>query len=577
MNPNTKPRLTMMKLHDTVRVTTLGLALCGAGLLAVAPKPAAAQQAEAGQTQAQAAVVPDIAGSTVLLSSDLARLELELASGETHSVELNDGQVLVDGDPRGTYRPGGPLERSWRDLLRSPEIDATGGLASLLAGWEPADAEAAEADASGLTAVLAAFDRYDPATAASAAPEPAAGADVGTQGSEHVTIVPRAGSIDQLAERLRELNRTMGRIAGEEFELNGDFALVVHDDYRITDGRTIVGDVALLGGTLAVDGDIEGDVLVLGGELLLEPGSLVMGDIRSMGGNVETTGATVTGEILALSAVEHTAGDAATGASAEDGKRHGAEWDYDRRRDRGFFGSIFHNVTEAVGDLIGTIVWLVVLTLLGALFVYFVPSRLEAISSEARGDVLRSFGVGLAGQLLFFPILLLLVVMIVTWLVIPFYLIAVAVAIPAGYVAAARGIGEAVVDRKYDLFERFDLNRQNTYYYVFNGFVVLLAPFALAAVLHLFGDWLGFLRGLSVFVGVVLTWAAATTGFGAIILTRGGGLVRDLPGFRKRRSVPLDDLRTDIRDPGTSAAHASDGEGDDVNADDVVDVEDDDA
>ena len=572
MNPNTKPRLTMMKLHDTIRAAALALAVSGAGLLLGASETAVAQQVDA----AQAVEIPDITGSTVLLSSDMARLELDLASGETQTIELNDGQVLVNGEVRGSYRPGGALERGWRDLLRSPDIDATEGLASLLAEWEPEAAEAGAIDESGLTAVLSALDRFDPTAVSTGAEAETAANAAMPQATEQITIVPRAGSIDQLAERLRELNRTMGRIAGEEFELNGNFALVVHDDYRIADGQTIDGDVALLGGTLIVDGDIEGDVLVLGGDLLLEPGSLVMGDVRSMGGNVETTGATVTGEILALSAVERMAEDAAERA-ADVERRHTAEWDYDRRRDRGFFDSIFHNVTHAIGDLIGTVIWLVMLTLMGALLVYFAPSRLDAIASEARGDVLRSFGVGLAGQLLFFPILLLLVVMIVTWLVIPFYLLAVAVAIPAGYVAAARGIGEAVVDRKYDLFERFDLNRQNTYYYVLNGFIVLLAPFALAAMLHLFGNWFGFLRGLSVFVGVVLTWAAATTGFGAIIITRGGGLVRDFRGFRKRRSVPLDDLRTDISDPGASSAHAEGGSSEDVNADDAADEEDDDA
>lgn len=562
----------MMKLHDTIRGTALALTVAGAGLLAGAPVPAVAQQVDAAQ--AEIAEIPDISGSTVLLSSDVARLELDLSSGETQAIELNDGQVLVNGEVRGSYRPGGALERAWRDLLRSPAIDATEGLASLLAEWEPAGADAGAIEETGLAAVLSAFDRFDPSTVA-AGPEVSANAAM-PQANEQITIVPRAGSIDQLAERLRELNRTMGRIAGEEFELNGNFALVVHDDYRIADGQTIDGDVALLGGTLTVDGDIEGDVLVLGGDLLLEPGSLVMGDVRSMGGNVETTGATVTGEILALSAVEGMVEDAAERA-AEVEARHRAEWDYDRRRDRGFFDSILHNVTRTVGDLIGTAIWLVMLTLMGALLVYFAPTRLDAVASEARGDVLRSFGVGLAGQLLFFPILLLLVVMIVTWLVIPFYLLAVAVAIPAGYVAAARGIGEAVVDRKYDLFERYDLNRQNTYYYVLNGFIVLLAPFALAAVLQLFGSWFGVLRGLSIFVGVVLTWAAATTGFGAIILTRGGGIMRDLPGFRKRRSVPLDDLRTDTPDPGASTAHADEASDEDVNADDVADEEDDDA
>lgn len=504
--------------------------------------PAALGAQEAAESRApQAREVPDITGSTVLLARDAARLELELASGDTHTVELNSGTVLIDGARRGSYETGGAFERAWRDLLRNPDLGETEQLGGRLAAWEPpADA----AGASGLSAVLGAFDRYDPSITAAETDALAADArPAGPAADGQVTIVPRAGSLERLGERLRELNETLGRISGEEFGLEGDFSLVVHDDYRIGDEATIEGDVALLGGTLTVDGEIEGDVLVLGGRLQLEPGSLVMGDVRSVGGEVETTGATVTGEILSLSLAEASAATRATDARVDRRADRSGEWDHDRRRDRGFFGSIAHNVSRTIGDVVGTIVWIVGLTLLGAGLVYFAPGRLEAIAAEARADVLRSFGVGLAGQLLFFPILLLLVVLIVTWLVVPFYVLAVAVAVPAGYLAVARGLGEVVVDRRYELFERFNLNRQNTYYYVLNGVIVLLAPFAIAAVLQLFGGVLGFLRGLTLFLAIVLTWAAATTGFGAVILTRGGGLARNFPSFRRKRSVPLDDLR----------------------------------
>jgi cytoskeletal protein CcmA (bactofilin family) len=524
-------------LKDSIRTAAAAAVIGTTALLtghATAPTALAAQ--EVAELEApQARDLPEITGSTVLLARDVARLELELASGETHAIELNDGEVLVDGARQGAYEPGSAFERAWRDLLRNPELGETESLGGLLAAWEP-PADVAPG-ATGVSAVLTAFDRYDPAAVAATSAQATATAVDGK-----VTIVPRAGSLEQLGERLRELNETLGRISGEEFGLEGDFSLVVHDDYRIEDGSTIAGDVALLGGTLTVDGDIEGDVLVLGGRLRLEPGSLVMGDVRSVGGEVETVGATVTGEILSLSLGEPAARASAAEAHDDRHERR-AEWDYERRRDRGFFGSIAHNVSRTFSDIVGTIVWTIGLTLLGAGLVYFAPGRLETIAAEARADVLRSFGVGLAGQLLFFPILLLLVVLIVTWLVVPFYVLAVAIAVPAGYLAVARGLGEVVVDRRYELFERFNLNRQNTYYYVLNGVIVLLAPFAIAAVLQLFGGMLGFLRGLALFLAVVLTWAAATTGFGAVILTRGGGLARDLPGFRRKRSVPLDDLR----------------------------------
>ncbi|MGD8496603.1 MAG: polymer-forming cytoskeletal protein [Gemmatimonadales bacterium] len=536
----------------TIAAAGLFTVLAAAPALA-APQADAATAQEASATQ-QAQAVPEISASTVLISSNAARLELDLAGGGRRTIELNSGRVLIDGANRGEYEPGGAFERAWRELLRSPAVDETSGLGELLADWVPPEGAGS---ASGRTALLRALDAFDPSTLATRAADAGKAPQATTDGGGRVTIVPRAGSIGQLADRLEELNRTLGRISGEEFDSAGDFALVVHDDYTIGDGTTIDGDVALLGGTLTVNGEIDGDVIVLGGDLDLEPGALVMGDVRSLGGDVETTGATVTGEILKLSAITPDADEHVSVSVDAQNDWSDAKWDYDRgSRGRGFFGSIAHNIGRSIGDLIGTAVWLIMLTVIGAVLVYFSPKRLDAVASEARADVLRSFGVGLAGQLLFFPIMLLLVVLIVTWLVIPFYLLAMAIAVPAGYVAVARALGEAVVDRRYDLFERFGLNRQNTYYYVFNGFVVLLAPFAIAAVLELFGGWLGFLRGLTLFVGVVMTWAAATTGFGSVIITRGGGLMRDFRGFRRKRSVPLDDVRSEM--DSESGADASD-------------------
>lgn len=571
MNTPEKDRIRMIiPCIPAPRRTRAGLLAALTGLLAFAlPGPLSAQDAVpdmAGVETAQAQTAPRIAGSTVLLAGDIGRLELELASGDTRVLELNSGQVLIDGERVGTYEVRGEFDRAWRALLRDPAFE--GGpeeLQELLAEWEPPSAGAA--DVSGRSALLAALDRFD-ASAVPATADPAADQD-----RQRVTIVPRAGSLDQLAERLSDLNATLGRIAGEEFGLDGDFALVVHDDYTVAEGVTIEGDVALLGGELTVEGAVEGDVLVLGGDLLLEPGATVFGDVRSIGGHVEMTEATVTGEILSLDALDGRIGnlDAEIRQELEvdpeirvdmdhDWDR---DWERDRRGGRGFFGTIGHNVGRTINDLVHIAFWILALTLLGALAIYFAPERLETIAAEARADVLRSFGIGLAGQLLFFPILLLLIVLIVTWLVVPFYLLAVAVAVPVGYLAVARGLGEAVVDRKYDLVERFNLDRQNTYYYVLNGLLVLFLPFAVAALLQVFGGWLAFFRGLLIFLAVVLSWAAATTGFGAVILTRGGGLMRDFPSFRRKRSVPLDDLRP-RPDPEAPDANATRGDDDEV-------------
>jgi len=500
-----------------------------------------------------------IAGSSVLLAGDIARLELELSSGQTTALELNSGHVIIDGTDVGSYEAGGDFEEAWRELLRNPAVADITDLSDLLSSWDPA---AGVSDGTARTAILGVFDRFDSQVLAEAGDGAVL---LNARGQERVTIVPRAESIGQLAGHLERLSELMDRIAGEQMDLDRDFALVVHDDYRIVEGTVIDGNVALLGGDLVVDGDIEGDVLVLGGMLDLEPGSMISGDVRSFGGSVETTGAVVMGEILSLSniaeSVDAAMPDLTIGINLSDEVTHRNR---DRRSDRsrrGFFGSISHNIGEAVGGVFATAMFIFFFMVFGALLVHFMPNRLEAVASTARADVLRSFGVGLAGEFLFVPVLAVLGILIVTWLVIPFYLLAAAIAVPLGYVAVARAAGEALVDRQYPLFERFNLNRANTYFYVFNGLVLLLAPFAVAAVFEITGGLGSWIRGLLIFGGVVLSWAAATTGFGAVILTR-GGRSGDFGGFRRSPKDFFKDMNLD-----TPAAPGSDEAGEDEDDD----------
>ena len=195
-----------------------------------------------------------------------------------------------------------------------------------------------------------------------------------------------------------------------------------------------------------------------------------------------------------------------------------------RSGDHGFFGSIGHNIGHAISGIMASIVWLLALSTIGFVVVYFFRSRLEVAAGVIRADTVRSFGVGLAGQLLVLPVLLLLVVGIVTWLVIPVYALAVALAIPAGYLAVAHAVGEAVEEQRFGWMERFNnLRGSSSYHYVFKGLLFLLAPFAIGSALYLLGGMLGFVRGLMFFAAGVLTWAAVTTGLGAIIITRAGG------------------------------------------------------
>jgi hypothetical protein len=481
-------------------LATLGLALVGTALLATLS--ARAQESPAAE-------------SAVTLSSREATLGLELPGGEARSVSLREGRIVVDGEAVGAYEPGGALERSWRELLRQPGIlDASSALETLFS-WSPPSGEDA---ARGV--LLSALAGLGPQEAP--APDRASTGAVSDLGSGPVSIAPGLRSIDELTRGIERLRRSLGRIGAQSRVSGEDLALVVHDDFVVGPDRVVAGDLALLDGDLLLQGRVEGDVLVLDGTLTLADGSRIDGDILQVGGEVQREGGRVLGEMVSLSVdlddldIRVDADLSAPEAPAVPGIR------IDREPGRGFLGRIAHNIGHAIGGLGATLAWLVGLGALGLALVYFFQGRLEVVADTARLNVSRSFGVGLAGQLLVAPVALVLVVGIVTWLVLPFYLLACALAIPIGYVAAAHAVGETLSLRRYDWIERLQLHRSNSYWYVAAGLVALLAPFAVGSVLYLFGGMLGFLRGLTFFAAGVLTWAAFSTGFGALLLSRGG-------------------------------------------------------
>ena len=484
-----------------------------------------------------------VSGSAVSLSSGAATLELELAEGGSRVISLEDGRVLIDGETVGSYDAGGALETSWRALLGDPGLFGDAGLADRLAEWRPE--AAGQAEISSAEALEAMFDRLARGPdRAMALPETATVA--GPEGGK-VTIAPGIASLDALTRRIEVLRRSLDRLGGEAEGVGENLALVVHDDYTIGPDQVVEGNLALLSGNLQLEGAVTGDVLVLDGTLTLAPSGRVDGDVLNVGGDILSEGGRVAGEMVSLidaHLADAVAAEIAADVDASTPVRVRVDTDYEGP---GFFGRIARNVGRAIGGILAVLAWLLALGALGVAVVYFFRERLECVADTVRSDMTRAFGVGLAGELLVIPVLLLLVVGIVTWLVIPVYALAVALAIPAGYLAVAHAVGEMAVERRFDWMERLKLRRTNSYYYVLNGLGLLLAPFAAGAVLYLLGAMLGFVRGLTFFAAGVLTWAAVTTGFGGIILTRAGSR------RGHRRTMDIDEMFAD-GPPGDEAA-----------------------
>jgi hypothetical protein len=348
-------------------------------------------------------------------------------------------------------------------------------------------------------------------------------ATIETRDGSRLAIAPRGGESRDLLDRLDRLRERLGRL-GESANASDNLALVVHDDFAIGEGELISGDLALLSGELEIAGEVRGSVLVLDGDVVLHDRALVTGDILLVGGELSLEGAlaTIRGEVLSdfsASGVEPSASveKAPEATVVRESSRGGG-----RSRSVSPFRRIVGNFGHAAEELMGALSAFIALAAIGLLLIYFAQARVETVADTVRHEFARSFAMGLAAEVLFFPALIVLCVLVITWPIVPFFVLGTGVAMLAGYLAVAHGAGEMFAQRRYryEWLER--LRRSNSYYYVLSGLVLLLLPFAATAILWVLGGSAGFVRGIVAFLAAVATWILMTAGFGSLLLTRAG-------------------------------------------------------
>ncbi|MCY3600304.1 MAG: polymer-forming cytoskeletal protein [Gemmatimonadetes bacterium] len=463
-----------------------------------------------------------------------AELWFELEGGTEHRLRFEGEAVEVDGIGIGSYAERGGLESAWRDFLREHAgEDASavrGGLVGFrrfLQEWnasgESADRDAARALAGRIDVILglampspvdaAAIPAGEPAPAISGQPRP-------------MQIVPGGLGFDVTGE-LDRLRDALGRLGDSGDFIEDRLAMIVHGDYEVLAEATVPGDVAILDGTLRLAGDVDGNILVLDGALVLDGGARVRGDVLQVGGEVDfgDDAPGVEGEVLSDIRLAPSESSARTATDAPSVQRvESFEAPMRMRSAQPSLGSrLARNFGRAAEGVIAAGCAFTVLAALGLLLVYFGRRRLETVSDTVRLEFARSFAMGVAGEVLFLPVLLVLAVLVITWLVIPFFLLAAGLAGVFGYLAAAHAAGEIFARRRFrsEWLER--LRRSNSYYYVVSGLAILMLPFAAGAALWVFGGAADFVRGLILFVAGVGTWVIVTAGFGGVLLTRAGG------------------------------------------------------
>lgn len=290
-------------------------------------------------------------------------------------------------------------------------------------------------------------------------------------------------------------------------------------------GTKAAGPVIISEGGLEVLGEIDGDAVVLDGDLFVRSGGLVRGQAVALGGKVTLDGGRVDGEIRSL----QTAADIAAAAAER------------TQRTRWQKGMV----------LAGS---LVLLLLLGIAATLMAQPALDGVSLELERDFGRALLVGLIAELALAPVLGLAVVglalTIVGILLIPFAIVAYALAVAGlvtlGVLGMARLVGAAASG---DSARRLSASGASLRAVVI-GSVALLLPWGATLAIGAMYPPAEWVAGVA---ATGISWVAATAGFGATLLSRVG--MRPVRASASRE-IPVDQYAWATPTPVTGVAAA---------------------
>lgn len=259
----------------------------------------------------------------------------------------------------------------------------------------------------------------------------------------------------------------------------------------IAAGDTVDGPVLAAAGDLRVRGVIRGTAVAIAGDIIVENGGTITGDAIAILGDVVTVQGTVGGASRNFSR---------TFAWLEEVEQPAT------RRGTG----------DAMSLSLG---WLVVMLLVGIGVLIFASAYLDGVSDVLEQNFSRSFLVGIAGELGLIPVLILvcaaLAVTVVGILLIPFAIVAYVLAVMGfltlGFLAVARLAGGS-----------FGADRGEEKGKALRGVVVGIGIFMGLWVLAAAFQWSPAVSAVLRMIAMAVTWVAATAGFGAAILSRGG-------------------------------------------------------
>jgi hypothetical protein len=309
-------------------------------------------------------------------------------------------------------------------------------------------------------------------------------------------VEPTEPAVERRARR-----RARGAFESEK----GDRVSIFSGDIEVAEGERVDGDAVAIGGSVRVNGDVRGEVVSVGGHITLGPHASVGKNVVVVGGTLRRDPqARVDGRVQQI------------GIGSFD-------WSRARWRDLNPMWLWWGSMLGSAVAFVGTLTRVAIMCLMAAIVILFGQKYVERAGDHVSTDALKAGAIGFLAQVLFIPVLVLLILLLVVTIIgipllilVPFLILGLMLVAFVGFTAVGHRVGLAVSTR-------FGWPVDNPYWTTVIGIVAVMLPLMLARLVNLGGLVLmpfGFGLGL---IGVVVEYLAWTVGFGAVALARFSG------------------------------------------------------
>lgn len=281
-----------------------------------------------------------------------------------------------------------------------------------------------------------------------------------------------------------------------EGRIGGD-AVVFGGDVLVDEGGHVEGDLAAIGGRVTVAGEVDSDVISVGGEIYLKPTARISNDAVAVFGQVERPeGAYVGGQVV-------------EGAEFRFTPFSGFRWGGVRGWRVDLFTGFLYRAFRAI-------VTMVALMALGLLVVALLPEQVKTVAATVQAAPFPSIGVGFLTLFVFLLLTpILFIVVCIGWVAWLLLFMALAAAAIYGWIVLGSVVGERLLQA-----------------------VKVAEPEPLASVL--LGVFLiTLISAAPLCIGFLFTLVAGSWGLGAVILTRFGTTPYPPPVTTPEEAPPL--------------------------------------